>query len=380
MNIFKILANGDGTINEANVSAFLAYLLDPKADHTLEYEFLDQFLESIFEDEKFNTGKFDYEIFLEQAFREEDKSKNIVDIVIICYSIEKGTSKESLVKRFLENTKIIHKVVIIENKIKTSSISPGQLLNQFSSTKYELSDDLADEIYSVYLTPDHNSLIEEFQTARIKKSKHIFWKSNRENTVSVFAILKDIIYKESIGDIEPVSPYTVHTLKAFCKFIENDFKSIKQEQKERKHDYTYTNKCIELNNSSRIEEKLSNLKAELLKQDSSLIISDPILKRICEPEIIVSYNNIGISLYAGHKSRDTVMLIFRTITENALSSKESLKRFSRKINTEIKKPNSKTGSYCKVEALSSRIKINDPIKIYDNLQKSISLIQLNTEV
>jgi len=380
MNIFKILANGDGTINEANVSAFLAYLLDPKADHTLEYEFLDQFLESIFEDEKFNTGKYDYEVFLEQAFKEEDKSKNIVDIVIICYSIEKGTSKESLVKRFLENTKIIHKVLIIENKIKASSISPGQLLNQFSSTKYELSDDLADEIYSVYLTPDHNSLIDEFKAANIKKSTHVFWKSNRENAVSVISILKDIIYKESIGEVEPVSPYTVHTLKAFCKFIENDFKSIKQEEKERKQDYTYTNRCIELNNKSRIEEKLYKLKSELLKQDSNLIISEPILKRICEPELIVNYNNIGISLYAGHKSRDTVMLIFRTLIENPVSSKESLKIFSQNINVEIKKPNSKTGSYCKVKALGSRIKIEKPTEVFDNLQKAISLIKLNTKV
>jgi len=377
MNIFKILANGDGTINEANVSAFLAYLLDPKADHTLEYEFLDQFLESIFGDENFNTEKYDYEIFLEQAFKEEDKSKNIVDIVIICYSIEKGTSKESLVKRFLENTKTIHKVVIIENKIRASSISPGQLLNQFTSTKYELSDNLAEEIYSVYLTPDHDSLVEEFKTANIKKSNHIFWKSNRENIVSVNSMLKDIIKKESIGDIEPISPYTLHTLKAFCKFIENDFKSIKQEQKDRKNDYTYTNRCIGLNNSSKIEEKLATLKSELLKQNANLIISEPILKRICEPELIVNYNNIGISLYAGHKSRDTVMLIFRTLIDNAISSKESLVKFADKINVEIKKPNSKTGSYCKVDELSSRIKINEPTNVFENLQQAIDLLERN---
>ena len=44
MNIFKILANGDGKINEANISAFLGYLLDPYQNHSLGYEFLHRFI------------------------------------------------------------------------------------------------------------------------------------------------------------------------------------------------------------------------------------------------------------------------------------------------------------------------------------------------
>ena len=35
MNIFSILASGDGKIFELSISAFLAYLLDPKKDHGL---------------------------------------------------------------------------------------------------------------------------------------------------------------------------------------------------------------------------------------------------------------------------------------------------------------------------------------------------------
>jgi len=33
MNIFRILSSNDGSINEPNVSSFLAYLLDPNEDH-----------------------------------------------------------------------------------------------------------------------------------------------------------------------------------------------------------------------------------------------------------------------------------------------------------------------------------------------------------
>ena len=75
MNIFKVLANGDGSINEANVSAFLGYLLDPKADHALGSEFLKRFLEVISEDEESFEESFydlDYQIFYEQAFKEEN--------------------------------------------------------------------------------------------------------------------------------------------------------------------------------------------------------------------------------------------------------------------------------------------------------------------
>lgn len=40
MNIFKILANGKGSVNEENISAFLGYLLDPSGDHGLRHEFI----------------------------------------------------------------------------------------------------------------------------------------------------------------------------------------------------------------------------------------------------------------------------------------------------------------------------------------------------
>lgn len=44
MNIFKILASGDGSINEPNVSAFLSYLINPNEDHGLRNHFLKKIL------------------------------------------------------------------------------------------------------------------------------------------------------------------------------------------------------------------------------------------------------------------------------------------------------------------------------------------------
>ena len=36
---------------------------------------------------------------------------------------------------------------------------------------------------------------------------------------TMLRIIKDILYKESIGDIEPIHGYTKYTLKAFSNFI-----------------------------------------------------------------------------------------------------------------------------------------------------------------
>ena len=49
MNIFKILASGDGSINEPNISAFFAYLIDPYEGHGLGTKMLQRFLAPLFE-------------------------------------------------------------------------------------------------------------------------------------------------------------------------------------------------------------------------------------------------------------------------------------------------------------------------------------------
>ena len=66
MNIFKILSSHDGSINEPNVSSFLAYLLDPLEDHGMSGNFLQSFFQelikqdqSFLKDLQFNNGVTD---------------------------------------------------------------------------------------------------------------------------------------------------------------------------------------------------------------------------------------------------------------------------------------------------------------------------------
>ena len=136
MNIFKILANGHGSINENNVSAFLGYLLDPSGDHGLGYEFLERFLFRVFEDEDFKFRKYDYEVILEQGFKGKEK-KEVVDIVILCFSRNNSQGSQSKFKSIIKGEAKIEKVFLIENKIKKSSFKAEQVKKQFESFKNE---------------------------------------------------------------------------------------------------------------------------------------------------------------------------------------------------------------------------------------------------
>lgn len=250
MNLFKILANGHGTVSETNVSAFLGYLLDPNADHGLGYNFLNLFLEEIITDdnELKKLYKYDYQIFFEQKFKKnkkkekiegEKKSKQseIIDICVLCYETENNSKSMSVMSDFISNNKEIKKVFLIENKIKGTPTT-NQLLNQFLAFKEQFFKikpdfDLSD-IHSIYITPENQLFNLEFEnnTDIIPNKIHLHWNNEEENN-SIKKLLQEILIKEANYEIDPLNEYTKHTIKAFIQFINNDFKSIKEEKSER---------------------------------------------------------------------------------------------------------------------------------------------------
>ena len=60
MNIFRILSSNDGSINEPNVSSFLAYLLDPGEDHGISSLLLQEILSDIAGSNKNFLSKIQY--------------------------------------------------------------------------------------------------------------------------------------------------------------------------------------------------------------------------------------------------------------------------------------------------------------------------------
>ncbi|AEH01982.1 PD-(D/E)XK nuclease family protein [Lacinutrix sp. 5H-3-7-4] len=241
MNIFKILANGHGSINENNISAFLGYLLDPKADHSLGYTFLEKFLEPVIsKDENFNIYKYDYKVFFEQGKEQR------VDIVIVCYTDENYSGKNSQMINFLTAKKSIHKVFLIENKITLTSRTVDQLEKQIKSTTSELSK-LKDfeidnvDIYSIYTTPEDDKFDLEFKNLTTNNNKtHIYWdnKDDEKSNTTIRSILERLLKDENNAKIETINTYTKDTIKSFIQFIDNGFKSEIAEEEVMKENLT----------------------------------------------------------------------------------------------------------------------------------------------
>ena len=78
MNIFRILSSNDGSINEPNVSSFLAYLLDPIEDHGISSLLLQEFLSDIAEIDKDFLSKIKYDNRIADLSKYSGYSINII--------------------------------------------------------------------------------------------------------------------------------------------------------------------------------------------------------------------------------------------------------------------------------------------------------------
>lgn len=241
MNIFKILSNGEGRIKEPNISAFLGYLFDPSEDHGLGFLFIEEFLSKLGQDFENHRGKYDYEIIYEQGFT--DKKKDKVDIFILCK--ERGKKQGEFIWKdsFDKEVKEVKKVFLIENKIKDSSTTKGQLKSQYDSVCKNLQKwgIAKEDIYMIYLTPEGDKSKKEFKDTDIEDNHkfHIFWKSD-ENMMTISKLLEDIIQKDELLKIDPIHQEVKLLIKSFVQFVKTDFKSREEEKKERRNDGEYT--------------------------------------------------------------------------------------------------------------------------------------------
>lgn len=378
MNIFKVLANGDGSINEANVSAFLGYLLDPKADHALGSEFLKRFLEVISEDEESFEESFydlDYQIFYEQAFKEENNAKQIVDLVIVGYQTKMDSGKENLIHDFVANTKNIRNIYLIENKIRKGALTKEQLIKQYKSTLHQLPDEICQNITSIYLTPDESKYTTEFDAAKTElvNSYQLHWKSSNNKATTIVAILHGLLNDEVFGKIEPLNEYTLHTIKAFCQFIENDFKSERQIETTRKRrpPGEFTKEQVKLNEESNIEHMLMQIRDYLLKENPDLMIGKPDLSNPRHPRLRINHKGLCVSLNAGYSTRDIVNINYR-VDQSSRDSYEKLIALGTQINQEIKKPDNVREAYMWIDDEKSKFKVTAFENINSQVRKAIS--------
>lgn len=222
MNIFEVLNQGNSRLHEPSISAMLGYLLDTRRDHGLGDTFFREFLSLLNKesnDERF--GKYldktfiDTDVLLEEPY-ELNGSDKYIDIQI---SILKKDNQENSQEDFR---------IIIENKVKDTSASQGQLNSYYEAIIQD--DSTINNLAIVFLTPSSNkkSLETEFHNLNLQSPNHIKrWIRWNERNDSIIEILKKILRNESVGEINPINEYTRHTIKAFILFLNATLSSTK---------------------------------------------------------------------------------------------------------------------------------------------------------
>jgi hypothetical protein len=219
MNIFTALCQGRGNLNEENMSAMLGYLLSSTQSHGLDNVFLYKFLNTIADNgnlidlnELLNSSiKISEEISFEQPYN-HNEHRRYVDIEIKIFD-------ESY------NNELYR--IIIENKIKPSSSSINQLKEEYEAVKSDIKENDGcsnPKVIMIFLTPtgahdnlskQYNNLTEDILGNDVKIWMH--W-ADDENTVT--DILRNILKEETEVQINPITDYTKHTIKAFIRHIQ----------------------------------------------------------------------------------------------------------------------------------------------------------------
>lgn len=227
MNIFTVLSQGKGRLNEENLSSMLAYLLSPSQTHGLGDLFLQKFFEVVSEgcgdkkrfDNVFNGQKqIKADILLESAHSLKNKQR-FVDIEIRIY---KPRSKQIVQgEEFSE----IHRIAI-ENKIKTQSATKNQLKEEFEAIIEDTNGENNLDITMVFLTPQKpsNKLDEQYealdkQILGSHKKVWLYWTGQKTDNRNITSLIKNILKREAEADIPPITEYLRHTLKAFIRHL-----------------------------------------------------------------------------------------------------------------------------------------------------------------
>lgn len=280
MNIFKVLSSGDRKLKEENLSAFLAYILNPKADHGLNSAFLEKFLEPFL---KLNTdsnplqplfsgtdesvkeeylldlsihSRFNVEVALEKALRksnnnseiEDDnsdgkrrkKTKEIVDIFVKITAREK--KKEDISYLFKEEEPVA--LLLVEIKLKHDGDVFKQIKDQYDKSLEHLKDNVIKNaekwnkweknVCTVLVTAydkDLNNKISQFQNSVNENSIFYTWDYDTKEQKSIKTLINNVLQEHNEGTVAPVPTYTADTLRALINFIENKFSSDADDQR-----------------------------------------------------------------------------------------------------------------------------------------------------
>jgi hypothetical protein len=252
MNIFRILSSNDGSINEPNVSSFLAYLLDPNEDHGISSLLLQELLSDITKINPDFLNKIKFNDRITDLSKYSGYSINIIPELSVNLE-KKGKKKRRDIDIIIEiiddnKSEIIYSICL-ENKITDASIVKGdsQLEDELKGLEnYYSESDCNPEIYVIYLTPyPSNTSNNSFEKLDYDKKYHLYWDNDHN---SVFNKLIKIFNNERDGLIDPINNQSSYLIKSFLSFIKTNFKSYIEERKEKLEKKNYGKPVIDLLN------------------------------------------------------------------------------------------------------------------------------------
>jgi hypothetical protein len=249
MNIFRILSSNDGTINEPNVSSFLAYILNPQEDHGLSSLLLQELLgEIILLDEAF-LSKIKFENRIADLSKYSGYSINVVpemSVIIPNGNTTKRRDIDILLEIKDSKSEEILYSICLENKITDASIikKDSQLEDELKGLKnYYSENNLNPEIYVVYLTPSPSDISKQsFEKLNYNKKCHLYWDNSKN---SIFSKLTKIFKEERDGIVDPINDQSVYLIKSFLSFIKTNFKSYIEEREEKREKKNYGKPVID---------------------------------------------------------------------------------------------------------------------------------------
>ncbi|MCL7749910.1 PD-(D/E)XK nuclease family protein [Halalkalibacter alkaliphilus] len=222
MNIFSALSQGKGRLNEENMSAILAYLLNPRESHGLGDTVLKEFLlllDSTGELGLANEAWDEVDVRLEESYELSNGSVRTIDIRVSLFKKELVSLEDEYVEKYR---------ICIENKINPRAAQDEQFLNEFQGIELDVDSD-GTLIVMVFLTPfvnssklqaEYNNLDEE-TLGKHKKAWKYWTRSNEEmDMVTISDMLRNVLRLEHEARINPISEYMRHTLKALIVHID----------------------------------------------------------------------------------------------------------------------------------------------------------------
>jgi hypothetical protein len=224
MNIFKVLATGK-KLAEEQMTALLAWLLNPEKEHGLGYELLKRFIVSI------SNGNSTLTEISNNLF-EEFISVAVKDVGIELEKNVPAARLDMLIS--IEEWKIG-----VENKVNPDAADDLQQLNKEYNgliTKYG-----DNKCILVFLVPTDGLGVLHYKVQRVYDTfdraqlrpgeflKIMTWQKNDIGFPTIISLLDNLLRDEVAGKIKPLNDYARNTLKALSLFINDNFSGYERE-------------------------------------------------------------------------------------------------------------------------------------------------------